>query len=325
MSTQADLDSKASLSVSDEFTLAFELPKYLLIENPYPVPVNWNKEELQDAYNRHIKPFEDLASEYAKKNCSIVRVMPKCEFTYHEKRSIICENDLEEYMEYRVRGPFTMEVKIPEIHNKKMRQRKKSCRDPLSKSEKDEVLQMLKDAQDVAPLIYIAKQYNIGVEQRSSRIFLQKPEFYTFGDSYCMNGPELSVKNGTDVLLKQIILKGVKKHIKKCTDDLNKHNFDVLENGETLMVSNFMDWEWFWLDKYFNANQHKTHWNVVHAIPSYKQMESYLQTKMFAERTMRPIASPVRLHNIIITFQKFMSRGYFKDALVKCPEVNSNC
>jgi len=267
------------MAALNEFTVASEVPNCLLINNPYPVPVNWDTKDFQDAYNRYIKCFEDKATQYAKKNCSI-----SSEEQHITRWSNPRLNDGRVAYHIRICGHV-----------------KHGYSFPLTKTEKDQKLQ---DAQDKARIIYIAKQYGIRVSQGTSMGYR--------GDIDTLNIDELSAEHGTEILLKEIILKGVKRQIQKCIDDLNSHNFDEHEH-ETLMVSNFMAWESYWLEKYFNAYKHNTHWNVVDAIPSRKQMESYLHTKMFEERTMRPIVSPVRLHNIIIAFQKFMSRGYFKD------------
>ena len=53
------------MAALNEFTVASEVPKCLLIDNPYPVPVNWDTKDFQDAYNRYIKRFEDKATQHA--------------------------------------------------------------------------------------------------------------------------------------------------------------------------------------------------------------------------------------------------------------------
>ena len=121
------------------------------------------------------------------------------------------------------------------------------------------------------------------------------------------------------IKVRQGALQHIRRENGKWLEKMRKHHTGRLErvlnvycrtkHGEATV---FEDWEKRFIRSYAEKHTELAEFNVLNAIPTFEEMADFVDMEMLFQRNIAPIHSVSAIHDMIICFQRYMSRGHFK-------------
>lgn len=121
------------------------------------------------------------------------------------------------------------------------------------------------------------------------------------------------------IKLRQGGLQHIQRENNKWLEKIRKHHNGRLDSILAVYCrtshggsTHFQRWEKHFIRAYAEKNRHLAEFNVLSAIPTFDNMVDYIDREMFFHRTIEPIHSASIIFDMVVCFQKYMSRGHFK-------------